>query len=133
MKICESAIERDMRAIASSDREREITHLCFYLYDYDSLEMIDRYKEIRGALAVVEKNFFIKNSCIDDRHITNELPNDILNILGGEYMESHFEVLESLEVFFSKIQKTGLLYMGTHNRLWYYQTKNSIINIIKSN
>jgi hypothetical protein len=27
MEIFESAIERDMRAIASSDREREITHL----------------------------------------------------------------------------------------------------------
>ena len=31
------------------------------------------------------------------------------------------------------IQETSLLYIGARRRLRYYQTKNSIINIIKSN
>jgi len=123
MKIPENVIERDIVAMSSLGKARSITHLCFYMNDYDSIQTINYFSKIRGIVAVVDKEFFLKNHCLDDRHINYNLPADISNLLGGELMESHFEVLEPMKTFFAKLDKTGMLYMGTHHRLQYFQRK----------
>lgn len=123
MKIPENAVERDIRAMSSLCKARPITHLCFHMNDYDSIETMNYCSEVRGIVAVVDKDFFIKNHHLDDKHIGFNLPSDILGLLGGELMESHFAVHEPMKNFFAKLTETNMLYLGTHNRLRYFQRK----------
>jgi hypothetical protein len=94
-------------------RGEKISHVCFLLQDYDSCEMLHEYSDLTACLAVVDINFYNKEKRIDDRHIRNELPSKIKELLGGEYQEGHFEVFLPLGEFFVKASDAGLLFLGT--------------------
>ncbi len=121
-EVQENDLERDIREMSALGRTRDVTHLCFHMCDYDSIQTIEEYPEITGIVAIVDKYFFIKNRHLVDRHIEDDLPSDIKELLCGELMESHFEISYPMDIFFEKIKETGLLYMGDDENLHYYMS-----------
>ena len=119
-EVQENALERDMREMSAFGRSKAVTHLCFHMCDYDSLETIAFYPKIVGIVAIVDKDFFVKNRHLDDRHIEDDLPPDIKELLCGELMESHFEISYPMNIFFERIKETSLLYMGDDEKLHHY-------------
>lgn len=91
---------------------KPVSYLMFLMEDALCQEVVDGFDSITAIAALVSVPYWLANKSIEDTHISVDLPDDIRAMLGGEIMDSHFEVEMDLGIFIQRMSEIGVLYMG---------------------